>query len=295
MIFAAALAGVARARRVWRVLPLTALAAVSGCFATRNDVRIVQSDLVALRTELLRNDADQKAALAQAMSVLAAATDSLARISNRTVSIQGDVRGEMRAVKEQLLQVQTLLGQSQANLNRLRATIEANTNAAPVAPPSPPLGTTPATSTTPVGAAPGSPSVVPPAADSTAQRGPGPTQLYQNGVDLMKRGSTNTARTVFQELLSTYPTSEFAPDAQYYMAESLRTDKNWAAADAAFAAVVTKYPDSPRAPTSHFKRAQIALQQGNTAEARKLFTEVVSRFPKSAEADLAAEQLRLLK
>lgn len=294
MIFAAALAGVARARRVWRVLPLTALAAVSGCFATRNDVRIVQSDLVALRTELLRNDADQKTALAQAMSVLAAATDSLARISNRTVSIQGDVRGEMRAVKEQLLQVQTLLGQSQANLNRLRATIEANTNAAPVAPPSPPLGTTPAPGSTPANTAPGTPTATPPAADSTMQRA-GPTQLYQNGVDLMKRGSTNTARTVFQELLSTYPTSEFAPDAQYYMAESLRTDKNWAAADAAFAAVVTKYPDSPRAPTSHFKRAQIALQQGNTAEARKLFTEVVSRFPKSAEADLAAEQLRLLK
>ena len=295
MIFAAALAGVARARRVWRVLPLTALAAVSGCFATRNDVRIVQSDLVALRTELLRNDANQKTALTQAMSVLAAATDSLARISARTVSIQGDVRGEMRAVKEQLLQVQTLLGQSQANLNRLRATIEANTNAAPIAPPSPPVGTSPAPATTPAGTVPGSPTATPPAADSTVQRVPGPAQLYQNGVDLMKRGSTNTARAEFSLLLATYPTSEFAPDAQYYMGESLRTDKNWAGADAAFAAVVTKYPDSPRAPTSHFKRAQIALQQGNTAEARKLFTEVVSRFPKSAEAELAAEQLRLLK
>ncbi|MCC6242873.1 MAG: tol-pal system protein YbgF [Gemmatimonadaceae bacterium] len=292
MIFAATLAGVARVRRVWRVLPLTALAVVSGCFATRNDVRIVQSDLVALRTELLKNDADQKATLARAMTVLAAATDSLARISARTVSIQGDVRGEMRAVKEQLLQVQTLLGQSQANLTRLRATIEANSNAAPPAPVAPPTGTTPATPS--AGTSGGAPTT-PPAVDTTTPRGPGPTQLYQNGLDLMRRGSTSTARTVFQELLSTYPTSEFAPDAQYYTAESLRTDKNWAGADAAFAAVVTKYPDSPRAPTSHFKRAQIALQQGNTADARKLFTEVVSRFPKSPEAELAAEQLRLIK
>ncbi|MBL0172639.1 MAG: tol-pal system protein YbgF [Gemmatimonadaceae bacterium] len=284
---------VARGRRVRRMIPFVALLATGGCFATRSDVRIVQSDVASLRTELLRRDTEQRDALLQASRLIATANDSLGRISARTVSIQGDVRGELRNIKEQLLQVQALLGQSQANLNRFRAELEARNNAAaatpPVTTPVVPVGTSvPPTSVPP------STGVVPPVVDTTP-RGPGPAQLYQDGTDQMKRGSPSTARMLFQELLSKYPDSEQAPDAQYFIAESLNKEKNLAGADAAYGAVVTKYPASPRASTALYKRAQIALQQGNTPEARKMLTDVVSRYPKSLEADLAAEQLKLLR
>lgn len=287
----AALAHMLQQRRVWRLLPLTALVAVGGCFATRSDVRIVQSDVASLRTELLRNDAEQRATLAQAMKLLAAATDSLTRISARTVGIQGDVRGEMRGVKEQLLQVQTLLGQSQANINRIRSELEARAGEAAAAPPPVPT-TTPVSGTTPPLSTP--PTTGVPPADSTS-RGPGPSQLYTNGLDQMKRGSTSTARTLFQELLSTYPGSDLAPAAQYWIAESLNKEKNLAGADVAFAAVVTKYGDSPEAPKALYKRALIAVQQGNTADARRLLNDVISRYPKSDEAELAADELKRLR
>jgi tol-pal system protein YbgF len=276
-------------RRVWRLLPLTALFAVGGCFATRSDVRIVQSDVASLRTELLRNDAEQRATLAQAMKLLASATDSLTRISARTVGIQGDVRGEMRGVKEQLLQVQTLLGQSQANINRIRSELEARSMEAAAPPPVTGGAAVPPTGTVPPTAAPTS---LP--ADSTA-RGPGPSQLYTNGMDQMKRGSTSTARTLFQELLSTYPGSDLAPAAQYWIAESLNKEKNLAGADVAFAAVVTKYGDSPEAPKALYKRALIAVQQGNTTDARRLLNDVISRYPKSDEAELAADELKRIR
>ena len=126
------------------------------------------------------------------------------------------------------------------------------------------------------------------AATDTTPRAPGgPTaaQLYQNGRDQLRRGSTSTARTYFQELLSNYPDSDLAPDAQNYIGQSLEREKNVNGADAAYAAVVTKYPDSRVAPNALYKRAQIALQKGNTAEARKLLQEVISRYPKSMEAD----------
>lgn len=276
-------------RRVWRLLPLTVLFAVGGCFATRSDVRIVQSDVASLRTELLRNDAEQRATLAQAMKLLASATDSLTRISARTVGIQGDVRGEMRGVKEQLLQVQTLLGQSQANINRIRSELEARSMEAAAPPPVTGGAAVPPTGTVPPTAAPTS---LP--ADSTA-RGPGPSQLYTNGMDQMKRGSTSTARTLFQELLSTYPGSDLAPAAQYWIAESLNKEKNLAGADVAFAAVVTKYGDSPEAPKALYKRALIAVQQGNTTDARRLLNDVISRYPKSDEAELAADELKRIR
>ena len=288
-----ALGVAAQGRRVWRMVPLAALIAAAGCFATRSDVRIVQSDVASLRTELLRRDTEQREALVQASRLIAVANDSLARISARTVSIQGDVRGELRLIKEQLLQVQALLGQSQANLNRFRAELETRNNAQPIVPPTSPPVIPPGSAGAP-GTVPITTGGVPPIVD-TLSRGPGPAQLYQSGLDQLKRGSTSTARTLFQELLSNFPASDLAPDAQFQIGESLNREKNLAGADASYGAVVTMYPDSPRAPTALYKRAQIALQKGSTPEARKLLTDVVSRYPKSLEAELAAEQLKLLR
>ncbi len=280
--------------RLVRLIPLAALTAVSGCFATRNDVRIVQGDVVALRTELLRKDAEQNATLAKAMAMLAAATDSLARISTRTIGIQGDVRGEMRSVKEMLLQVQTLLGQSQANINRIRAELEARAQA-PVVPPPAPVAT-PTGAPLPGGAPPSGPPVgQPPVRVDSTPRSGGPSQLYQQGMDAIRRGAPQSARTAFQELLSNFPTSDLAPDAQFQIGQSLFVEKNYGGADAAFGAVVAKYADAPKAPLALYRRATIAKLQGNMPEAKKLLQEVISRFPKSDEAELAADELKLIK
>lgn len=282
--------------RVWRLLPLVALVATGGCFATRGDVRIVQNDLASLRVELLKNQLDQREALTQTMRLLQVATDSLSKVSARTVSIQGDVRGEMRAVREQMLQVQTLLGQSQATIARLRSEIESRAAApAPAAPL--PVGSAVA----PVPAAgkavpPASGKAVPPAADSAGpSRLPGPNQLYSDGRDQLTRGASATARIYFQELLTNYPASDYAPDAQFWIAESFAREKNLAAADAAYAAVVSTHPTSAKAPTALYKRAQLVVQQGNTAQARQLLEQVIARYPRSDEAELAAEQLKTLR
>ncbi len=277
--------------RVWRFVPLVALVATGGCFATRGDVRIVQGDISSLRTELLKNQVEQREVLTQTMRMLQVASDSLSKVSARTVSIQGDVRGEMRAIREQMLQVQTLLGQSQATIARLRAEIETR-SAAPVG--VPPLGAAPSpvSSAAPLA---GGRVTSTPAVDTAASRAPGPNQLYTDGRDQLTRGSSATARIYFQELLTNYPTSDYAPDAQFWIAESFAKEKNLPAADAAYAAVVSAHPTSAKAPTALYKRAQLVLQQGNTPQARQLLEQVIARYPRSDEAELAAEQLKTLR
>ena len=273
--------------RVWRLVPLVAFVATGGCFATRGDVRIVQSDIASLRAEILRNQLEQRDALTQTMRMLQVASDSLSKVSARTVGIQGDVRGEMRAIREQMLQVQTLLGQSQATIARLRSEIESR-SAAPVA--TPPAGTVPPPVSSGTGRTP--PSA---ASDTGATRAPGPNQLYTDGRDQLTRGGSATARIYFQELLTNYPTSDYAPDAQFWIAESFAKEKNLPAADAAYAAVVSAHPTSAKAPTALYKRAQLVLQQGNTQQARQLLEQVIARYPRSDEAELAAEQLKTLR
>lgn len=274
--------------RVRRIAPLAALIAVGGCFATRSDVRVVQSDIASLRTELLRNDAELREALAQATRALAAANDSLRALGARAVSMQGDVRGGTRSISELLLSVQSRLGESTQTINRLRAELDRYSmqTMVPVVPPGtipPPTGgvrdTTRRDSTVAV----------------VTEPTLGPNKLYQDGVDNLRRNSYTTARTLFQELLSLHPSSDHAPNARYYIAESYEREKNLEAADAAYSAVVTIHPNSDRAPTALFKRAKIAQQRGNNADARRLAEEVQSKYPRSDEAVLVPDFLRDLK
>jgi tol-pal system protein YbgF len=330
-------AGRPRRRAPQRVLlPLVALVATGGCVATRGDMRVLQGDIATLRTELARNHLAQQDLATRLGQQLGVVGDSLARLSARAVAMQGDQRGEMRAVREQVLQVQTLLGQSAATIARLRAEIEEARAAAPawMAPPPPvPPGETAAPADRPAekgaergaekgaeksgGKAPardsgkggegggrndrggtgrgrpaGREDSVPTAAPT---RVPGPNQLFTAGRDQLSRGSTTTARTLFQELLVTYPDHELAGDAQYWIAESLAREKKGAAADAAYAAVVATYPDNRMASNALYKRAQLAVAQGTVPQARQLLQQVIARYPGSDEAALAAEQLKTLR
>jgi len=266
--------------RMRGLLPLAVLVATGGCFATRTDVRLVQSDIAALRTELTRSNAEQRATLTKALAMLQVASDSLSRVSARTVSIQGDGRGEMRSIKEQLLQIQQLLGQNSATMARLQRELAERVSAPP------------ATTVQPIGSLP------PGAADSAAAaaaRVPGALELYQSARDQLNRGSTATARILYQDFLTTYPQHEYAPAAQFGLATTFEREKNSAAAETAYAAVVSKYENAPEAPTALYKRAMLFLQQQNNAKALELFDQVVKRYPRSDEASFAADQIKKLR
>ncbi|MCC6929505.1 MAG: tol-pal system protein YbgF [Gemmatimonadaceae bacterium] len=248
-----------------------ALVATAGCFATRNDVRILQGDILNFRTEAARADSARARQVATVVAALGVLADSTRAASDRLARFQGDSRGDMRAIQQQLLQIQELTGQSQRRLQELRADLEARAQQ-------------PVPSATPV--APGDSAVAP------VQAAPGPNQLYQLAYDQLRRGSYSAARAGFEELLRLYPTSELAPDAQINIAESYAAEGTSTAADSAFAAVVARYPRSMRAPTALYKLALSMARQGKRADARSAMDRVVREYPQSDEADLAREWLR---
>ena len=278
----------------------------TACFATRNDMRILQGDINTVRTEAQRDARAQSEALAQTARILQTISDSLTRLSSRQLSFEGDARGELRRVNEQLIQVQQLLGQSAAIIRSLRADLEA-AGRTPVPEPvgagtvppattgagTPPAGTPP-TGTPPggTGAAGGAPTRTgaPPTAPAAGQL-PGPNVLYQDGSDHIRRSSYASARIAFGDLLLNYPGSDLAPEAQYLIAESYAAERNLTAAETAYAAVVSKYPDSPRAPEAMYKRARIFMEQGNNAAARPLFEQIIKQYPRADVAEYAKERL----
>ncbi len=258
--------------RVGRALAALSLVVTGGCFATRSDMRVLQGDILNFRTENARADSARARQIAAVAATLGSVADSIKATSERLTRFQGDTRGDMRAIQQQLLQVQELTGQSQRRLQEMRADMESRAAQTVMPPPTPIPGDT--TAAAPV------------------QATPGPNQLYQLAYDQLRRGSFSSARAAFEELLRLYPTSELAPDAQINIAEAFAAEGTAASADSAYAAVVAKYPRSPRAATALYKMALSMARQGKRPDARTAMDRVVREYPTSDEADLAREWLR---
>lgn len=261
-------------RQFGRAAASLALVFTGACFATRSDMRVLQGDILNFRTEVARADSARARQVAAVAASLGTVADSVRATSERLTRFQGDTRGDVRAIQQQLLQIQELTGQSQRRLQELRAEMESRAQQT-VAPP-------------PVAVTPGDSTVAAP-----VQAAPGPNQLYQLAYDQLRRGSYSSARAGFEELLRLYPTSELAPDAQINIAEAFAAEGTAASADSAYAAVVSNYPRSIRAPTALYKLALSMARQGKRPDARTAMDRVVREYPTSDEADLAREWLRL--
>ena len=261
---------------VLRLTPVALALATGACFATRNDVRILQEDLAASRAAMLRADSARAVQIAQVAATLGLVTDSVRSANARLERWQATATGELRSIQEQLIQVQQLTGASQGQLDRLRAELEQSNQRSQAAPPTPIPGDT---TTRPISGA------TPPA-------GPGPATLYQLARDQLERGSHGTARAGFQELLTQYPTSDQAPDAQYWIGESLAAEGNSAAADSVFNLVVSTYPRAQRAASALYKHGLFLQKAKRDREARTVFQSVIDKYPRSDEALLARDQLR---
>jgi tol-pal system protein YbgF len=290
-------------RGVRCLLPLVMLA-TGACFATREDVQALHADVQTLRADNARSDSARRAALDRVVTSLNVVRDSLGLLSTRVVKMQGDVRGDLYNVGQQLLQIQELTGQSQQRVQELRASLEAKQSdiQSSTGPSSVPPATGAAGAPTAGAGAPSpssaNPATRPGAATTPAPSGgatPGPNQLFQISLEQLRRGSPGAARTGLQTLLQQYPTSDLVPDAQFYLGEAYHQEGNASGADSAYAAVVSRFPTSPRAPTALYKRALGMEEKGNVVGARGLLNDLVTRYPRSDEAALAKERLRTLK
>jgi tol-pal system protein YbgF len=242
----------------------------TGCLASKNDMRILQDEMRALRTSVARADSARKWQADSAARLIARANDSLRAFSSRFATFQGNVSGTMFEMGRQLVTIQELTGQSQKRVQELRASLEKNIetmNATPAA-----QGDT-----------------------SRGAGGPGPAQLFQAAQEQAQRGSYGAARAAFQELLERYPNFDEAPRAQLNIAESFAAEKNVAAADSVYQLVASKYPKSSAAPTALYKYGVSLNAQKKTTAARGALNKLIKDYPSSDEVGLARDLLKTIR
>lgn len=249
---------------------LLGLGLAAGC-ALRGDVRKVQLQVEALRSELAQSDSARRAERDSIVRLLASLQAGLAAQQTALVQIRGDVRTDLQAVQQQLGTLQELTGQTQQRISQLPGRLATSVPAAAASAPA---------DTTGGGAAP-------------SPGGAGPDQMYELSLQQYRRGSFATARLGFREYLRLYPDQEHAADALYYIGESFAPE-NLDSAATVYQQVVHDYPNSPRAPSALYKLGLLAEQRSDTAAARTFYARVVAGYPRSDEANLARDKLQRL-
>ncbi|HEY0994614.1 MAG TPA: tetratricopeptide repeat protein [Gemmatimonadaceae bacterium] len=266
---------------------LVLVAPLSGCLASKGDVRLLQDELRALRASVAASDTARRAQSDSVYRLAARTRDSLTALAGRVGRFQADVNGALYDMGRQLITIQELTGQSQRRLQELRATLE-DRSSMPAPEAAPPL---PADSGQ---AAPGRGTTTPPAAPAEPSL-PGPNRLFQVAKDQLDRGSPRAAREAFDTLIVRYPTADVVPTAQFFVAEAYAREGKRAAADSVYELVATRYPRADRASTALYKLALSRRAAGDHARAKALLERIVKDYPRSDEAALATDQLRTMR
>ncbi|HQR67878.1 MAG TPA: tol-pal system protein YbgF, partial [Thermoanaerobaculia bacterium] len=125
-------------------------------------------------------------------------------------------------------------------------------------------------------------------------KGPGPSDLFAQATADYQRGQFDLARQGFQEYVETYPKSEVADDAAYWVGECYAAQKKPREAIAAWERLFKQYPESDKGPAAHLKKGLAHLDLGEKAQAIVELQFVVHEYPRSDEAKSARQRLRTL-
>jgi tol-pal system protein YbgF len=118
-----------------------------------------------------------------------------------------------------------------------------------------------------------------------------PDQLFAAAYGDYSRGNYDLAISEFRQYVETYPTSEMADNAQYWIGEALYAKKKLPEAIAEFDKVITLFAKGDKVPGARFKKAMVLAEMGQNDLATVEFQALIKLYPRSNEAVLAKQQL----
>ncbi len=114
---------------------------------------------------------------------------------------------------------------------------------------------------------------------------------YQAAFELLKEQRYEPAAMAFEQFLVTYPDSELADNAQYWLAESHYVTQMFDRALSEFEVVITKFPRSRKVPDALLKVGYCNYELKDWAGARAALARVQSEYPDTTAARLAGQRL----
>src|SRR5580698_8308195 len=276
-------------------VPILLFALSPFAFGASKEIMELQRDVALLEDQVrnLQSSIDQKVA---AIQTLAQQTSDSVNRTNTAVAImqnsfndtmkqqQQSLNGpvanvgqkldqmseDFRAVRESVLDMNTRMGKLDAKIADLENLI--NTVRAPAAAPPPATGTTPD---------PNSPLAPNPGAASIPGGPPHGIQsgtLYTSARGDLLAGKYDIAFQEFSDYLKYFGNTDFAPSAQFYIADIYYRKADYSSALTAYDAVLEKFADNPKTPDARYMKAMCLMKLGRNDSAAREFRDIYTRY-----------------
>lgn len=248
------------------------------------DIRMLQEQTQQLQLTL--------GTLAEALKTVTSKLDEQAVINRKGFADQkllvDNVSDGVRVLREKLDDSNVRLAALGQELEALRMTIP------PPAPPAPAVdaaaGTQPPGGATPPAGAPSQPAPAAP-----VQPGTTPQRLYDEAFGDYTAGRWALAVTGFDTYIKSYPRSELADDAQFYIGAAFQFEGKYQEAVLAFDRVIVNYPGSNSVPQALYKRGACYESLQQLDRAQQSYEMVMKNFPDADASFLAKQALDRLK
>lgn len=117
---------------------------------------------------------------------------------------------------------------------------------------------------------------------------------YQSAFGQLKDGQYDRAIEAFQKFLLSYPDSQLADNAQYWLGEAFYVNRSFPEAQRAFQRVVEKYPQSRKLPDAMLKIGYCDYELQQWGAAKDVLTQVAANYPDTPAGRLAQQRLEKL-
>ena len=278
--------------RVLALLTLAAAAAPTLAYGADKEQRQMMADLRILQeqSQQLQN---LLATLSEALKAVNSRLDEQAGQNRKAFADErlaiDTLNADLRIVREKVDDSNVRVGSLSQELDALRQTVAAAAAAASAARPSP-IETDPtAAAASPADAAPPAPAPV-----GAAGVGASPKKLLDSAMADYYAGQYDLAIIGFESYIKTFPQSQDADDAQYYVGNSFLNQGKYERAVDAYNLTIRNYPKGNVIPDVYYKlgTALKSLKQGD--KAREAFSFVIKTYPDTQAATLAQQQMQQL-
>jgi len=116
--------------------------------------------------------------------------------------------------------------------------------------------------------------------------------IYQSAKQAYDQGDFEAAREGFNKLITKYPTSKNADNAQFWIGEIYYHEKWYEKAILEYQKVIEIYPKGNKVQASLLKQGFAFLNLGDKSNARLILSELIKKYPKSNEAKIADRKLK---
>ncbi len=121
-----------------------------------------------------------------------------------------------------------------------------------------------------------------------------PESIYQTAYNDYVNRKLDLAIMEFQDFLSSFPDSDLADNAQYWIGECYYSQGKYELARIEFEKVQKNFPNGDKVVSALLKQGLCYVEVGNDTMARTFLEDLINRFPYSAEASIAKDRLSAL-